>query len=88
MQLLISLYFGFFFVKFLCIAQQEYYDVLHQGQENIQNIKDETGQIVMVKEKREFDGGAKKGNIVIRVSVATFHVTLLPVLFPCFNIKI
>nr|CAB3265438.1 rap guanine nucleotide exchange factor 2-like [Phallusia mammillata] len=52
--------------QFLCIAQQEYYDVLHQGQENIQNITDESGQIVMVKEKREFDGGAKKGNIVIR----------------------
>jgi len=41
---------------------------MHKGLENIEEIKNETGDVVLVKEKREFDGGARKGTIVIRVS--------------------
>ncbi|CAK8678970.1 unnamed protein product [Clavelina lepadiformis] len=51
--------------QFLCIAQQQYYDILHQGEENIENIYSEKGDLVLVKEKRESDG-TKQGNIVIR----------------------
>ncbi len=41
--------------------------VLYQGEENTQRLE-ERGQVVLITERRELDGGNRKGRIVIRVS--------------------
>ncbi|KAL3876620.1 hypothetical protein ACJMK2_034439 [Sinanodonta woodiana] len=51
--------------QFVCIAQEDYYQILHKGEENTQR-HEEKGRVVMVTERREFDGGNRKGHIVIR----------------------
>ncbi|XP_076440019.1 rap guanine nucleotide exchange factor 2-like [Babylonia areolata] len=51
--------------QFVCIAQQDYYRILHQEEENTRK-HEEQGQVVMVTEHREFDGGNRIGHIVIR----------------------
>ncbi|ESO87122.1 hypothetical protein LOTGIDRAFT_107273 [Lottia gigantea] len=51
--------------QFVCIAQSDYYRILHQGEENTKK-HEEKGQVVMLTEHRELDGGNRKGNIVIR----------------------
>ncbi|KAL8569549.1 hypothetical protein ACOMHN_002095 [Nucella lapillus] len=51
--------------QFVCIAQQDYYRILHQGEENTRKHK-EQGEVVMVTEHRELDGGNRRGHIVIR----------------------
>ena len=42
------------------------------GQENIELLTDESGCVVTVKEKRDYDNGTKSGNILIRVRFSTF----------------
>ncbi|KAK3090078.1 hypothetical protein FSP39_008974 [Pinctada imbricata] len=51
--------------QFVCIAQQDYHKILDQGKENTQPMI-EDGNVVMVTEHRVFDGGNRKGQIVIR----------------------
>ncbi|XP_070185969.1 rap guanine nucleotide exchange factor 2-like isoform X2 [Littorina saxatilis] len=51
--------------QFVCIAQQDYYRILHQGEENTRR-HEEQGEVVMVTEHRELDGGNRRGHIVIR----------------------
>ncbi|KAL4239412.1 hypothetical protein ACF0H5_000227 [Mactra antiquata] len=51
--------------QFVCIAQSDYYKILHQGEENTKR-HEENGKVVKVTEHREFDGGNRKGHIVIR----------------------
>ncbi|XP_060559635.1 rap guanine nucleotide exchange factor 6-like isoform X14 [Ruditapes philippinarum] len=51
--------------QFVCIAQSDYYRILHQGEENTKR-HEEGGKVVMVTEHRVFDGGNRKGHIVIR----------------------
>ncbi|XP_076458916.1 rap guanine nucleotide exchange factor 2-like isoform X3 [Babylonia areolata] len=51
--------------QFVCIAQQDYYRILHQGEENTRK-HEEQGEVVMVTEHRELDGGNRRGHIVIR----------------------
>ncbi|XP_069123815.1 rap guanine nucleotide exchange factor 6-like isoform X9 [Argopecten irradians] len=51
--------------QFVCVAQQEYYRILHQGEENTRRHEEE-GNIVLVTEHRVFDGGNRRGHIVIR----------------------
>ncbi|XP_045212105.2 rap guanine nucleotide exchange factor 6-like isoform X7 [Mercenaria mercenaria] len=51
--------------QFVCIAQSDYYRILHQGEENTRR-HEEDGKVVMVTEHRVFDGGNRKGHIVIR----------------------
>ncbi|XP_039273459.2 rap guanine nucleotide exchange factor 6-like isoform X6 [Styela clava] len=62
--------------QFLCIAQEDYCNVLHQGKENMENIMGEDGVVEMVKEKREIEGG-RKGHIVIRGTPETLRAHLL-----------
>ena len=52
--------------QFVCIAQADYYRILHQGEENIRKITD-GDKTVLVTEHRELDNGNRKGHIVIRV---------------------
>ncbi|XP_021348184.1 rap guanine nucleotide exchange factor 6-like isoform X9 [Mizuhopecten yessoensis] len=51
--------------QFVCVAQQDYYKILHQGEENTRRHEEE-GSIVLVTEHRIFDGGNRRGHIVIR----------------------
>ncbi|KAL5018416.1 hypothetical protein ScPMuIL_004138 [Solemya velum] len=51
--------------QFVCIAQDSYYRILHQGEENTKRHEVE-GKVVMVTEHRVFDGGNRRGNIAIR----------------------
>ncbi|XP_013399838.1 rap guanine nucleotide exchange factor 6 isoform X2 [Lingula anatina] len=51
--------------QFVCIAQSDYYRILHQGEENTHKFE-EKGQVVMVTEDRVLDAGNRKGSIVIR----------------------
>eukprot|EP00106_Octopus_bimaculoides_P019406 XP_014786848.1 PREDICTED: rap guanine nucleotide exchange factor 2-like isoform X2 [Octopus bimaculoides] len=51
--------------QFVCIAQDKYYNILHEGEENTRK-HEEQGQVVMVTEHRVLDGLNRKGHIVIR----------------------
>ncbi|XP_078318508.1 rap guanine nucleotide exchange factor 2-like isoform X9 [Crassostrea virginica] len=51
--------------QFVCIAQEDYHRILDKGKENTEKHVEE-GQVVMVTEHRVFDGGNRKGQIVIR----------------------
>ncbi|XP_064594655.1 rap guanine nucleotide exchange factor 6-like isoform X3 [Liolophura sinensis] len=51
--------------QFVCIAQSDYYRILHQGEENTKK-HEEDGKVVMVTEHRVLDGGNRRGHIVIR----------------------
>ncbi|XP_061196472.1 rap guanine nucleotide exchange factor 2-like isoform X5 [Saccostrea echinata] len=51
--------------QFVCIAQDDYHRILDKGKENTEKHVEE-GQVVMVTEHRIFDGGNRKGQIVIR----------------------
>ncbi|XP_077999088.1 rap guanine nucleotide exchange factor 2-like isoform X4 [Glandiceps talaboti] len=51
--------------QFVCIAQSDYYRILHQGEENTRKVEEE-GEVVMVTEHRILDGGNRKGHIVIK----------------------
>lgn len=52
--------------QFVCIAQSDYYRILHQGEENTRK-HEEDGEVVLVTEHRVLDGGSRRGHIVIRV---------------------
>ncbi|KAI0211121.1 Rap guanine nucleotide exchange factor 2 [Lamellibrachia satsuma] len=54
--------------QFVCIAQSDYYNILHQGEENTRRHK-EGDEVVLVTEHRVLDGGNRKGYIVIRGTV-------------------
>ena len=58
--------------QFLCIPQPVYCELMQLGQENIELLTDESGCVVTVKEKRDYDNGTKSGNILIRVRFSTF----------------
>ncbi|CAH1246964.1 RAPGEF6 [Branchiostoma lanceolatum] len=51
--------------QFVCITQNDYYRILHQGEVNTRRVEEE-GEVVMVTEHRELDGGNRKGHIVIK----------------------
>ncbi|XP_070544204.1 rap guanine nucleotide exchange factor 6-like [Ptychodera flava] len=51
--------------QFVCIAQSDYYKILHQGEENTRKIKEE-GEVVLITEHRVLDGGNRKGHVVIK----------------------
>lgn len=51
--------------QFVCVAQEDYYKILHQGEENIKK-HEENGEVVLVTEHRMTDSGASKGYMVIR----------------------
>ncbi|XP_028968798.1 rap guanine nucleotide exchange factor 2 [Galendromus occidentalis] len=51
--------------QFVCIAQSEYYRILHQGEENTRKLE-ENGRVVLVTEHRVLDGGTRRGHVVIR----------------------
>ncbi|XP_074649386.1 rap guanine nucleotide exchange factor 6-like isoform X2 [Tubulanus polymorphus] len=53
--------------QFVCIAQADYYRILHQGEENTVRHEEE-GKVTFVTEKRVLDGGNRKGHIVIRAT--------------------
>jgi len=61
---------NFFVFQFLCIPQPVYCELVQLGQENIELLTDESGCVVTVKEKRDYDNGSKSGNILIRVRTA------------------
>ncbi|KAF8771177.1 Rap guanine nucleotide exchange factor 2 like protein [Argiope bruennichi] len=54
--------------QFVCIAQSDYYRILHQGEENTRK-HEEDGEVVLVTEHRVLDGGSRRGHIVIRGTV-------------------
>uniref|UniRef100_T1J310 Rap guanine nucleotide exchange factor 2 n=1 Tax=Strigamia maritima TaxID=126957 RepID=T1J310_STRMM len=51
--------------QFACVAQQDYYRILHQGEENTRR-HEEDGEIVLVTEQRVLDAGNRRGHIVIK----------------------
>jgi len=53
--------------QFLCVAQTDYYNVLHEGQENQDKFYDDKGDLCLVKEFR-VEEYTKPGSIVIRGS--------------------
>lgn len=56
-----------------------------QGEENTRK-HEEKGEVVMVTEHRELDGGNRKGQIVIRVSMVNFSSDSFIYLFWLLNI--
>ncbi|XP_064621148.1 rap guanine nucleotide exchange factor 6-like isoform X4 [Lineus longissimus] len=52
--------------QFVCIAQADYYRILHQGEENTIRHEEE-GKVTLVTEKRLLDGG-RKAQITIRAT--------------------
>ncbi|KAG8191865.1 hypothetical protein JTE90_019800 [Oedothorax gibbosus] len=54
--------------QFVCIAQSDYYRILHQGEENTRK-HEEDGEVVLVTEHRVLDGGSRRGHIVIRGTI-------------------
>lgn len=61
--------------QFVCITQQDYYRILHQGEENTVRHEEE-GEVVLITEHRVLDSGNRKGHIVIKVSIL-----ILPLVF-------
>lgn len=55
--------------QFVCITQQDYYKIQHQGEENTRR-HEENGQLVMVTEQRGALEGGRRGPVVIRVRTA------------------
>ncbi|CAH1794604.1 unnamed protein product [Owenia fusiformis] len=53
--------------QFVCIAQDDYYKILSECEENSRKHMEE-GEVVMVTEHRSLDGGNRNGHIVIRGS--------------------
>ncbi|XP_064457908.1 rap guanine nucleotide exchange factor 6-like isoform X3 [Ornithodoros turicata] len=51
--------------QFVCIAQGDYYRILHRSEENTWKVE-ENGQVVLVTEHRSLDGGSREGHVVIR----------------------
>ncbi|XP_067136215.1 rap guanine nucleotide exchange factor 6-like isoform X3 [Centruroides vittatus] len=54
--------------QFVCIAQNDYYAILHQGEENTRKLE-EDGEVVLVTEHRVLDGGSRRGHVVIRGTI-------------------
>lgn len=55
--------------QFVCITQNEYYRILHQGEENTKKHEDDDGKLVMVTEQRGTLEAGRRGHVVIRVSL-------------------
>lgn len=51
--------------QFVCIAQNDYFQILHKGEENTRR-HEEDGQVVLVTEHRVLDGGNRRGHVVIK----------------------
>ncbi|CAN7994002.1 unnamed protein product, partial [Ixodes hexagonus] len=51
--------------QFVCIAQGDYYRILHRSEENTCK-HEEDGRVVLVTEHRTVDSGSREGHIVIR----------------------
>lgn len=51
--------------QFLCITQDDYYRILHEGEENIESVN-ENGVVVLVTEERVIDGRERKARVTIR----------------------
>ncbi|XP_059489426.1 rap guanine nucleotide exchange factor 2 isoform X2 [Neocloeon triangulifer] len=51
--------------QFVCITQEAYYRIQHQGEENIRR-HEEDGEVVLVTEQRVIEGGNRRGHIAIR----------------------
>ncbi|XP_065348320.1 rap guanine nucleotide exchange factor 2 isoform X2 [Cloeon dipterum] len=51
--------------QFVCITQEAYYRIQHQGEENIRRHED-NGELVLVTEQRVIDSGSRRGHIAIR----------------------
>ncbi|XP_035225084.1 rap guanine nucleotide exchange factor 2-like isoform X2 [Stegodyphus dumicola] len=51
--------------QFVCVAQSDYYRILHQGEENIKK-HEENGKLVYVTELRTVDAAGNKSHIIIR----------------------
>lgn len=62
--------------QFVCITQNDYYRILHQGEENTRRHESEDGQLVMVTELRDA-GSARRGHVVIRGSPDRLMVQLI-----------
>lgn len=60
--------------QFVCITQNEYYQIQHQGEENTKRHEDNNGQLVMVTELRSgtMEGRERRGHVVIRVRFIFF----------------
>ncbi|PRD31099.1 UNVERIFIED_CONTAM: Rap guanine nucleotide exchange factor 2 [Trichonephila clavipes] len=53
--------------QFVCVAQSDYYRILHQGEENIKR-HEENGKLVYVTELRSVDAARNKAHVIIRGS--------------------
>ncbi|CAL1272986.1 unnamed protein product [Larinioides sclopetarius] len=51
--------------QFVCVAQSDYYKILHQGEENIKR-HEENGKLLYVTELRTVDSGRNKAHVIIR----------------------
>lgn len=63
--------------QFVCITQQDYYRILHQGEENTVR-HEEDGDVVLITEHRVLDSGNRNGHIVIKVRLRSFLVSEPP----------
>lgn len=52
--------------QFVCVAQSDYYKILHQGEESIKR-HEENGKLVYVTETRSVDSVGSKAHVIIRV---------------------
>jgi len=53
--------------QFVCIPQDDYYRILHEGEENTQRVLEED-KVVLVTEERVLDTNNRKGRVIIRGS--------------------
>lgn len=52
--------------QFVCVAQSDYYKILHQGEESIKR-HEENGKLSHVTETRAVDSAGSKSHVIIRV---------------------
>ncbi|XP_054711179.1 rap guanine nucleotide exchange factor 2-like [Uloborus diversus] len=52
--------------QFVCVAQGDYYRILHLGEENIRRHQDAGGRLSHVTELRTVDGAGNKAHVIIR----------------------
>lgn len=52
--------------QFVCVAQSDYYKILHQGEESIKR-HEENGKLIYVTETRTVDSTGNKAHVIIRV---------------------
>lgn len=57
--------------QFACVAQEDYWEIMSQGEEHTRKIENETGQVVMVIEHRLLTGHTRRCPLVIKVQYST-----------------